>query len=374
MNFVQIGTLDGVRSFTTSESHFDVQPLGHADLATFLTEANAGVPVTLRRVHEVTQDGSQVLDGPLLDVSLSLTYHGQVRFYGLVVGGWLPPLIGNGRVALLDRNMVHRLKILTPASNDGSEPDPTAADWLYRMFSKGTFEVSLAAHLLEGRTKRQPTLQEMADEMQGLAAKLKANLPNAKLHELGPDRLRSLHALLLERQDHAEKKTAYLLEVAPLLAHPVGPAARRALEDRVFDSAHRAGLRRTDLCVVAALSCIYEDPELPGHKVYRPGRAVLKPKPVYSRQQAHNALADLATLELLVNSTTMLVNYGGVFLTEDVGLVAFWSALEASEPVVWDTRPGMAQTTLTMTLSHALVPGLSEEERADLAERLGAYD
>jgi hypothetical protein len=171
----------------------------------------------------------------------------------------------------------------------------------------------------------------------------------------------------------AEKKTAFLLEVAPLLAHSEKSAARQVLEDKVFAAAQRAGLRRTELCVVAALSCIYEDPQLPGHKVYRPGRAVLKPKPSYSAEQAHNAAADLTSLELLVNSTTMLQDYRGVFFTEDVGLVAFWSALEAREPTVPNTRPGKARTTLTVTLSEALLPGLSEEQRADLAQRLQEY-
>jgi hypothetical protein len=370
MNFMQVETPEGLRRFFTNRGHFDVEPLGHAVLAALVTGTNTAIPLTLRDVYESDATGAPSPGGASLNVSFQLTYRGQVGFYGLVVGGWLPPLIGNGRVALLDRNMVHRLKTLPPSPGDHSDPDPESPEWLYQLFAMGRFEVSPAAHLLEGRSRRQPTLEEMTLEMQSLVAELKASLPNAKLHEFGPPELAALHALLLERQELDEKKTAFLVEVAPLLAHSVKSSARRALEDRVFAVARGIGLRRTELCVVAALSCIYEDPQLPGQKVYRPGRSVLKPKQSYSDEQAHNAAADLTSLELLVNSTTMLKDYRGVFFTEDVGLVAFWSALEAREPTVANTRPGKSQTTLTMTLSHALLPSLSEEQRADLAERL----
>ena len=370
MNFMQIQTPEGNRSFFTNQSHFDVEPLGHAALAALVTGTDAAIPLTIRDVYEADASGAPIPGGPSLNASFSMTYRGKVRFFGLVVGGWQPPLIGNGRVALLDRNMVHRLKSLVPVPDDDSGPDPESPEWLYRLFAEGSFEVSPAAHLLEGRSKRQPTLEEMTLEMQSLVAELKSRLPNARLHELGQAELAALHAILLERQGLTEKKTTFLLEVAPLLAHSEKPAARPALEDKVVAAAQRAGLRRTELCVVAALSCIYEDPQLPRHKVYRPGRAVLKPKPIYSEEQAHNAAADLTSLELLVNSTAMLKDYRGVFFTEDVGLVAFWSALEAREPTVASTRPGISRTTLTVTLSQALLPSLSKQQRADLAQRL----
>ncbi len=101
-------------------------------------------------------------------------------------------------------------------------------------------------------------------------------------------------------------------------------------------------MRKTSLCFIAALSCLYEDPQLPAGPVYRPGRAVLKPKPAYGVAQAHNATADLLALEFLVNTYTMLRDYGAVFFTQDIGLSAFWTGLEVRDLAATDTGPATA--------------------------------
>ena len=368
MNFLLADLPGGPRCFATDEPHFNVKPLGHSSLVALTTEPDPELPVVLQRVYETTVDGARLPNQPLVDVSIPFTYWGKTNFFGLVPGGWIPPVIGNGRVALLDRNMVHRLRTLEPREE---EVGPESPEWVYRQFAEASFEVSIATHALEGKWRRAPTLEEMAAELATATAELQAVLPNAKVHRLGDKELRALHALLTERAPLTEKMRQFLIQVAPLLAFSVKRAARRALEEKVFQTADTLGLRRTNLSVIAALSCVYDDPQLPAGDVYRPGRAVLKPKPVYGPEQAHNATADLMALELLVNTHSMLQDYGGVFFTQDVGLAAFWKGLRVQEPVMERTGPSTGRSNVNITFSEELFPTLSEAERSELVGRIG---
>lgn len=367
MNFVTLDLSGGPRHFVTDEPHFDVKPLGHLNLVDLTTDAGAELPVTLLGVYETTADGVRLAGVPLVDVTVQFRYRGKANFFGLVPGGWVPPVIGGGRVALLDRNMVHRLRTLEPRQD---EVGPDSPEWVYRQFAEASFEVSLATHALEGKWRRAPTLDEMAHELATASAEVQAVLSKAKVHQLGDRELRALHALLTERATLTEKTQQFLIQVAPWLAFSVKRTERRAVEARLLKAATDLGLRKTDLSVIAALSCLYDDPTLPAGDVYRPGRAVLKPKPSYGREQAHNATADLAALELLVNTHSMLHNYGGVFFTQDVGLAAFWTGLRVRKPEMERTGPSTGRSTVDVTFSQELLPTLSEEERADLVGRL----
>lgn len=360
----------GPRVIVSERNHFDVVPLDHDALAALLADPSAQLPIVIRDVLEADLEGVPIPSGPRSTATFPLTLNAELKFFGLVVGGWVPPILGNGRVALLDRNMVYRLRNRPPPNPEPDLEDRESPAWLYRIFAESHFEVSPAIFLLEGSKRRAPTLDEMTSEMQSLLLDLKARLPNAKLHELGPVELQALHGLQLDRIGGNERTISFLLEVAPLVAMPVKAEKRRAVEDQVFAAAARAAVQRSSLSVVAALSCLYEDPQSPPGCVYRPGRAVLKPKPQYSEQDAYNANADLDALELLVSSTTLLVGYHGVFFTEDVGLVAFWTALSAKHAYAEPTSPGKARTTVVLTLTKALVPSLSEDERAELGLRL----
>ena len=367
MNFMTLDLPAGPRHFATDEPHFHVKPLGHANLVALTTDASAALPVKLQGTYEATADGKRLPDSPLVDVSAQFSYRGKANFFGLVPGGWIPPVIGNGRVALLDRNMVHRLKTLEPRDE---EVGPESPEWVYRQFAEASFEVSIATHVLEGKWRRAPTLEEMAAELATASAELQAVLPNAKVHQLGDKELRALHALSTERAPLTEKMQQFLIQVAPLLAFSAKRSERRALEERVLKAAEASGLLRTNLSVIAALSCVYDDPQLPAGDVYRPGRAVLKPKPSYGPEQAHNATADLMALELLVNTHAMLQNYGGVFFTQDVGLAAFWTGLRVQEPVMESTGPSTGRSTVNVTFSEELFPTLTEVERAELVGRM----
>lgn len=57
------------------------------------------------------------------------------------------------------------------------------------------------------------------------------------------------------------------------------------------------------------------------------GRRVLKPKPQYTANDAHNALTDLNHLELLI--ATRAIEHDGTFglCTQDKGLAMLWCAL-----------------------------------------------
>jgi len=66
----------------------------------------------------------------------------------------------------------------------------------------------------------------------------------------------------------------------------------------------------------------------------------------------------------------MLVDYRGALFIEDVGLTVFWAALQGRAPTVESSGSGRARATVDVTLSDALLPALTTEERARLAQRL----
>lgn len=362
----ELGTFDYVSEGDT----FNIAPLGHVALTELVTGSRPSVPVALRGLLQVDEQGEPQRDKDRVNATLDWAPDGGVDFFGLTIGGWVPPILGSGRVALLDRNMVAELRAMPVPAEGDAPPAVGSPGWLYRAFADSCIEVSPAVHLMEGNMRRAPTLEEMAVEMQTLVGELKTRMPKAELHELGPVELKALHEVVVEREAVRQRETAFLTQVAPRLAEPVATAARRRVEQEVLQSAERNGLGRLSLVVLAALSCIHENSSHGRSKVYRVGRAVLKPKKNYSEGNAYNALADLSALELLVNTASVLQDYRGVLFTQDVGLAAFWSALEVSAPTAESTGPGRVRASVTMELSEALLPSLSESERVELKERL----
>lgn len=125
------------------------------------------------------------------------------------------------------------------------------------------------------------------------------------------------------------------------------------------------------------LSCLYDNaPNLPSHKVYRPGRAVLKPAELGSADGVYNALADLSHLEMMLGAIATLPNYQPVLYTRDQGLAAFWTALAPNSPsVAPGSAPGLLAPRWNLQLAPTLFPALSFKECSGVVQRIQAvYD
>lgn len=185
------------------------------------------------------------------------------------------------------------------------------------------------------------------------------------------DHMRSALYLEVERLSEAAERTKELLQVGgPLVSQPVSKTKWRHVEAQILKKARDSKASR--LATFALLSCLYDNaPNLPAHKVYRPGRAVLKPAELGRSEGLYNALADLSHVEMMLGAIAAIPNYQPVLYTRDLGLAGFWAALAPNSPsVVPGSAPGLVAPRWNIQLAPSLFPALSRKECAEVIRRV----
>lgn len=110
---------------------------------------------------------------------------------------------------------------------------------------------------------------------------------------------------------------------------------------------------RSSLVNIALLSAI----AVPNGK--SPARALLKlTHPNYSRELAYNALADLRSLEVLIELFSVFPKERIMFCTSDRDLALFWCGIRASD-FSWSDNA----SHFKLSPVEALLPNMTEEER-----------
>jgi len=131
-----------------------------------------------------------------------------------------------------------------------------------------------------------------------------------------------------------ERKQAFVLDVAPALA---SSTSHRLMADRwaqALAAADRHGVRRTSLVVLAVLSSIV----VPNSA--SPAKRLLKFGPGHAEGDIYNALADLRSLEILINLPALYPEERPALLTADKALALFWVGIQAHP--LWRTDEGVS--------------------------------
>ncbi|SEK13086.1 MULTISPECIES: hypothetical protein [unclassified Variovorax] len=339
--------------------YFDVEPLPHSALSGY-THSEATFPLTLTNATIV---GADTPSGHRHTVSMHIRSEAGEPLYGLVESGWIPFPFMSGDVALLDRNVVSKIENLQPGQprSEGAHPRPE-----FDLSFVGKM-VSPLPYVLEGRFRKPQTRGELhASLAQGTKA-LRRVLPAAQVQPIDARRLKGLHGLLDDKKRFQARAAPFLREICPSVAQPAGARQQVEVELKVLRLARERSISPTSPVVLAVLSCLYDNVARPLHKkILKPGRAVLKPKPEYSEGDAYAALSDLLFLELLVSMKGNGLAQRPVFYTHDLGLAAFWSALDPRD----FSGNGQQGATGRFSLSPALLPALDEEQCAALLARL----
>jgi hypothetical protein len=363
LKFVEAGTGREIEFEPFESKQFLVKPLDFAQLVAILDSDRPSFPVEIRNLT-ATSAASGLPTGKPLVLNGNIDAESAPIAFGLVEGGWLPMPWANKRIALLDRNVVIKLEKLQ-ASVAGQNP-ALLTQWL----GLDTETVSPLLFALEGSRRRPPTQFEIRAEL-GRAQKALAHLlPGAKVQQVGPLQRAALHRMGLEQAEFRAKATRFLVKAAPLVANRVKPALRHALEAKVAALAAAEGIRRGCLAFLAVVSCIYDSNPPAAHKAATPGRAVLKPKPSFSSEDAYNALADLSFLEMMFNVGALFTDLSFVLYTADAGLAAFWTALQPFERELAQLGNGVSRTTMTFNMTCGLYPDLSDDEAQALSNRI----
>lgn len=352
-----------------SGPRFDVSPLSFSDLAVMATASDPVVPLTINHIYASGLPDTETSVPSTVQARLAGT--GPITVYGLVEGGWLPLPWAHKHIALLDRNMVISLERLHAHHEPSLEPDP--APWLNHL-GLDSDEVSVIPFILEGPKQRPPTDFEMRVEASRIMKIIKARLPNTKLRALSQEQRQALRRYMLDGRESQTRASRLLQRAAPLVAQSVKATERIRLETKILDIAKAEQIPTCSLPVLALLSCIYDGkPGLPKHRVYRPGRAILKPRVEYGNCQSYNALADFSFIEFLFNIQAFMPEAPAVLYTQDIGLAAFWAALQPCRVTQNWLQHGRISTTINFECRQMLFPALNSDELLALRERLIGY-
>lgn len=265
-------------------------------------------------------------------------------------------------VVLLDKSMIETARQL----NAGTERQDTKTNaWWFNCLNSKTFTLNPVLYAMEGRTRRIPTLAEFKSEFEKAFAILEARFPKARKVSFADNQYGPVFSLVSELMDRYRSEAVFLCKVAPLIADVVAANDRSDIESKIIDVSRELHVGSSRLVLLAALACLYESRSGNPPSI---GRKVVKPSPDFSSRDAHNVISDLRALEFLIQ-VSQLPGPSVAFATRDKALAAFWCAIQPANIEKLDSK-----YKFDVSLKETLMPGLSEEGRHQLSERLRAAD
>lgn len=340
--------------------NYDVEALPHEALSEYV-QPGATIQITLKNARIL---GEELTPGQTLTASMRIAPEAGEPLFGLVQSGWIPFPFVSGDIALVDRNVVSKIEGLKKISQATARGMPISP---HLNLSFAGRLISPLPYVLEGSLRKTQTLGELHRSLARANKALRRVLPDANIHPVDEVRLVGLRGLLQDTARFQKKAIPFLMEVCPSVAQPAGPRQQVEVERKVLRVAKESGLSSRSLVVLAALSCLYDNVSGNIHpKVLKPGRAVLKPKKIYSEGDAYAALSDLLFLEFVVSLKGHGLAQRPVFYTHDIGLAAFWSALSPRK----FSHDGEGGAIGNFTLGPSLFPALNYDQCAALLDRL----
>jgi hypothetical protein len=283
-------------------------------------------------------------EGQQLTVSMTLSTTYGLDIVGLVLGGWLPPIeaVAN-RIVIPDRNVVSGIRARFLGGKKKSSASLDAIDFLADV----SMRVSPLLFAIEGNKRRFPEPSEAVEQYHEAAGKLRECLPHADVDALSPDRQRMLIKLTQDCQLKGARSLKFLQKAVPLIASPVSKSRRDLVWDKIVATAYEVGLSPRSLSVIACLSTA-ASPQNVG-----PARGLIKPKAIYTKEDAYNAFSDILSLEMLLQFQQLFASGEMTLLTADRDLALFWSALRINK---------IKGRDFTMNLGNELFPGISQQK------------
>jgi len=240
-------------------------------------------------------------------------------------------------------------------------PDLVVEQWWLSSLNSDRFALNALPCAHEGDLRRIPSYQEFCASLRASYEILAAGMPEARLIDHRQADLERVYENVTATLARHEKESSFLVQVAPHLHARVSAANAKKTELALLSAAQDADLDLCSLVVLAALSCLYEAQDGSEPMI---GRRVIKPTPNYTQADAHNALSDLRSLEML----SLAIGLDGRsigYCTRDKGLAAFWTYLRVSNPK-WSGNKFSA----TLSPAEQLFPRLGEAGVRDLLIRL----
>ncbi len=330
---------------------FKMQPLEFSHLQELTGKRGGPVsfPLSVRGARELAADGTLGEERFSVDAALSAPYSLQVL--ALVDGGWLPAgLLPQECLLLLDRCALTFIKGRYQA---GAAPQEGPGDFL-DLLTDRVVRVNPIPLMLEGNLARLPaSVQELETQYDEAHAAIRRALPSA---DVTPDRRSAVQGatgLLVETRERYNRERSFLKTVCPGLGTSVGVLQKVARWNHILEVAAAHRLRVASPVVICALSCAV------AAQSCNPARTLLKARTAYRDCHAHNALADLLALRLMMSAHANFPDEIPVLLTQDRDLAMSWAGLGATH-----AKTGENSFTYDLAPAETLFPG-------EFWERLG---
>ena len=245
------------------------------------------------------------------------------RAIGLVKGGWLPSglAIGQDMIVLPDRCTISELK---GRFHNGAKRNVDDKDFL-DFFEENGVRINPLLYALEGNLRRNPTPEQIQQQLEEVSQALRSALPTAELVPGDIGGLQGVVGIVQDTQASMARKQTFLMRMAPKLQAPTSASKKAQLWDESLVVAQACGIPTNSLVVLAVLSSI----SVPmGNS---PAKRLLKPSANYSAEDAYNALADLRALEILMCLFALFPEQRIMLCTGDRNLALFWAGIRASK-------------------------------------------
>lgn len=320
MKVVEDEGRDGEPPRSISFVGIEFKPLGYRELA----DARLHLPVTV----PLDWSNARVLETDVPGVNIDGYAQGKATLesifssttVSLQRGGWLPSGLAvsrHGVTVILDRNVVGRIK----SRYEGGTVLASDGDFL-DVLNDLDVRINPLLFAMEGNGRGIPSPAVVRAQLDEAVELIGTALPNATL-TVGDGSMAGALGMLEDSRPDLERKQAFLLEVAPSLASPTSHRLMAARWSEALAAADRHGVPRTALVVLAVLSAIV----VPNSA--SPAKKLLKFKPGYGAGDAYNSLADLRSLEILIQLNALFPDERPALFTADKALALFWVGIRA---------------------------------------------
>ncbi len=321
MKFMEVEGQDGLPPRSVSIVGIEFQPLDYEQLAASQLHKPVSIPLNWRHAKVLETDIAGLDLGALTRGYTSLESPYSSVTVSLQRGGWLPSGLAMSRgdlTILPDRNVISQIK----SRYDAGVTIVTNKDFI-DMVADHEVRINPLLFAIEGNNRRIPDADTVEAQLGEVTRVLRKSLPKAKL-VIGDGSLRGALGLIEDLRRGFDNKTAFLLEIAPAL---VAPTSGRLLDKRweeVLAAADHHDVARDTLVVLAALSAVSV------RNSGSPAKKLLKFHGNYGPEDAYNALADLRSLDLLIQILALFPEERPALFTADKALALFWTGIQAN--------------------------------------------
>lgn len=276
--------------------------------------------------------------------------------FTLVKGGWVPIFYAFSKGNIIaDRNLVSEIqaRFLNGEMSSGTMPN----DFLDYICDKScSCTLHTISYALESNERKLPSSEKIIEQHRAALKTLSRALPHVKTWPESDSDLEHFLELADKFREYFSQGVRLLVKLAPFV---INSPARNKRVDRWKAMAQIARAENIPVSHIVFLACLSATSAEQG---FNPAQKLIKPKAIYTEEDAYNSMYDLFLIMLTNVLQTQAPELKVTLVTRDKNLAFFWMGLTFADL----SSPGQQM----IGLHQKLLP-VSETELEELAIILG---